>query len=147
MPARGLDSRAMSLHQHHHQTQSIQREIVSHWQLRHPNVLRLIGIYYEEGSGVPMMLVPFMKNGAAFKYLKKFNFGDGARFSTVVSISEHADRDCVSQNYLFRFMVRPWASSTCIHSNHRWFMATCMTYARVRVHIAMRTLTRTFRSL
>lgn len=64
--------------------QAIRREIVSHWQLRHANVLPLIGIYYETEESAPWMLVPLMKYGSADVYLEEFP--GVAQFVSVVRI-------------------------------------------------------------
>lgn len=63
---------------------SIRREIISHWQLNHQNVLKLVGILHEGKDDVPLMIVPLMENGPAWKFLKNVGYGDGTPFLTVV---------------------------------------------------------------
>lgn len=67
----------------------LRREIVSHWQLRHRNVLPLTGIYLEASMFAPWMIVPLMEHGSASKYLKNVGFGAlGTRFSEVVRAND-----------------------------------------------------------
>ncbi|KAF8309928.1 kinase-like protein [Clavulina sp. PMI_390] len=77
--------------------QLIIREIISHWQLRHPNVVGLLGVYRvkddsdsEEDSHAndvplperpPWMVLQYAKHSSALKYLKS---PDGGRFLEVV---------------------------------------------------------------
>src|ERR1700735_4290530 len=41
----------------------IKREIIIHSQLRHPNVIPLLGIYCASSEVPPMMVMPYMENG------------------------------------------------------------------------------------
>lgn len=48
----------------------LQREIVMHAQLRHTNIIPLLGVFRESESDPPMMILPFMEKGSASDYLK-----------------------------------------------------------------------------
>jgi serine/threonine protein kinase len=53
--------------------QVILREIVTHWQLHHPNILTLFGVFREVDSDPPMMVLPFVPHGSALGWLKSNN--------------------------------------------------------------------------
>lgn len=48
------------------------REVISHWQLRHPNVVALLGIYpsEDEEGAPPLMVLQFAEHASAQRYLK-----------------------------------------------------------------------------
>ena len=41
-----------------------------HSQLRHPNIIPLLGVYRESVDEPPIMVMPFMENGAAPAFLR-----------------------------------------------------------------------------
>jgi serine/threonine protein kinase len=51
--------------------QLIRREIITHAQLHHPNIIPLLGVFRTDES--PLMILPFMENGSASEYLKRFS--------------------------------------------------------------------------
>jgi len=54
--------------------QYIRREIITHAQLRHPNVIAFLGVFRDDDNGgSPMVILPFMENGSAMDYLKQLS--------------------------------------------------------------------------
>jgi serine/threonine protein kinase len=51
--------------------QLICREIVTHRQLRHQNIIPLLGVFRETDEDSPMMILPFVENGSAVDYLNR----------------------------------------------------------------------------
>ncbi|KAF9504679.1 hypothetical protein BS47DRAFT_1334565 [Hydnum rufescens UP504] len=51
------------------QLQKIQREIITHWQLKNRNILELLGIFKSDQHPLTI-ITPWMENGEASKYLK-----------------------------------------------------------------------------
>ena len=51
--------------------QLVRREIVTHHQLRHQNIIPLLGVFRETDEDSPMMILPFVENGSAVDYLKR----------------------------------------------------------------------------
>lgn len=64
----------------------MRREIVSHWQLRHDNILPLIGVYYDEENGPPLMIMPYMEHRSSSTFLR--TYGDAETYIHVVSLQE-----------------------------------------------------------
>ena len=57
-----------------HLPQYIRREIITHAQLRHPNVIAFLGVFRDDDNdGAPMIVLPFMENGSAMDYLKQLS--------------------------------------------------------------------------
>lgn len=50
--------------------QLIIREVIAHWQLRHPNVVALLGIHQSDDEGPPCMVLQFAEHASARQYLK-----------------------------------------------------------------------------
>jgi hypothetical protein len=48
----------------------ILREIVGHWQLRHPNIVNLIGIHQFDGESFPSMILQHVEHPSAAEYLE-----------------------------------------------------------------------------
>lgn len=48
----------------------LQKEIVTHAQLEHENIIPLLGVYRETDDGPPMMILPYLENGSAPDYLE-----------------------------------------------------------------------------
>lgn len=67
--------------------QLIIREVIAHWQLRHPNVVALLGIHQfdDEESGPPSMVLQFAEHPSARQYLKTHT--GSQHFLRVVRIS------------------------------------------------------------
>jgi hypothetical protein len=53
-----------------HVCQIVIGEIVAHWQLRHPNIVSLIGIYQFEEESFPAMILQRAEHSLAIKYLE-----------------------------------------------------------------------------
>lgn len=66
----------------------MRREIIAHWQLRHDNVLPLLGLYQEEDNGPPLMVTPYKEHGTASKFLK--TYGDAETYVHIVSYASGA---------------------------------------------------------
>lgn len=66
------------------------REVVSHWQLRHPNVVALLGIHQfdHEENGPPSMVLQYAEHGSAMQYLKANP--DPQNFLRVVCVQFHS---------------------------------------------------------
>lgn len=56
--------------------QLIIKEAITHYQLRHDNIISLLGVAMMDGSSVPMMVLPYLEYGSALKYLKARPFPD-----------------------------------------------------------------------
>lgn len=65
--------------------QEVRREIVSHWQLRHKHIIGMVGIYQDDGYGIPSMILPHMEHGKASDYLRVY--GGAFTFLEVVGVS------------------------------------------------------------
>jgi len=63
--------------------QVVIREIVAHWQLRHPNIVSLIGIYQFEEEFFPAMVLQRAEHSLAIKYLE--SHPDSRSFLKLVS--------------------------------------------------------------
>lgn len=50
--------------------QLIRREVITHSQLSHPNVLPLLGVFREHTDGPPMMVLPLVDNGSLEDYVQ-----------------------------------------------------------------------------
>lgn len=61
----------------------VRREIITHWQLRHDNVLPLLGIFQEEPDGPPLIVTPYKEHGTAERFLK--TYGDAETYIHIVS--------------------------------------------------------------
>lgn len=46
------------------------REIIAHWQLRHPNIVAVIGIHLFDGESIPSMILRRAEHSSAIKYLE-----------------------------------------------------------------------------
>lgn len=70
----------------HTSDQLIVREVISHWQLRHPNVVALLGIYQseDEESGPPSMVLQYAEHASAHLYLS--NHSEPQYFLHVVCV-------------------------------------------------------------
>lgn len=65
-------------------SQLIQREIVTHAQLHHENIIPLLGVFRESDSEPPMMVLPFMENGSASAYIAALADSDVATATTKI---------------------------------------------------------------
>lgn len=63
--------------------QRIRSEIITHWQLRHNNILQLLGVYQEAHDAPPFMVVPYMENKSSSIFLQ--TYGDAETYIHVVS--------------------------------------------------------------
>lgn len=63
--------------------QDICRELITHWQLRHNHIIELVGVFREEETGIPSMILPYMAHSSASIYLKDCR--DAHAFLEVVS--------------------------------------------------------------
>lgn len=63
--------------------QDICRELITHWQLRHNHIIKLAGVFREDETGIPSMILPYMAHGSASNYLKDCR--DAHAFLEVVS--------------------------------------------------------------
>lgn len=50
--------------------QLIRREVITHSQLSHPNVLPLLGVFRENVDGPPLMVLPLVDNGSLEDYIQ-----------------------------------------------------------------------------
>lgn len=48
----------------------VHREVITHIQLQHKNILPLLGVYQDDENDMPMMVLPFQERGGLLKYLK-----------------------------------------------------------------------------
>lgn len=46
------------------------REVVAHWQLRHENIVALIGLYKFDGEPLPSMVLQYAEHSSARNYLR-----------------------------------------------------------------------------
>ena len=46
------------------------REIIAHWQLRHPNIVAVIGIQQFDEDSFPSMILQHAEHSSAIEYLK-----------------------------------------------------------------------------
>ena len=46
------------------------REIIAHWQLQHPNIVAVIGIYQFDEESFPSMILQRAEHSSAIDYLK-----------------------------------------------------------------------------
>ena len=53
----------------------IKREVIVHAQIRHQNVIQLLGIWQDSEGGPPLMVMPFAENGSASAYLRRNDVG------------------------------------------------------------------------
>lgn len=54
--------------------QHIRREIITHAQLRHPNVIEFLGVFREdENEAAPLIILPFLEKGSALCYLNQLS--------------------------------------------------------------------------
>ena len=55
-----------------------------HAQIRHPNVIPLLGILRDSEGGPPLMIMPFAENGSALAFLQGDNY-EAAHCAKIVS--------------------------------------------------------------
>jgi serine/threonine protein kinase len=56
--------------------QYIRREIITHAQLRHPNVIEFLGVFREDedkDEAAPLIILPFLEKGSALCYLNQLS--------------------------------------------------------------------------
>lgn len=73
---------------------------MAHWQLRHPHVVRLLGVY-EEPSGGLCMVLPYMSNQSADIFLRLHR--DGGTFLRVVCVAVYVVHLSMRMARLFGF--------------------------------------------
>lgn len=67
-------------------SQLVKRKILLHAQIRHKNVIPLLGIWRGPEGGPPLMVMPFAENGSALAYLQEDN-RDASHCAKIVSSS------------------------------------------------------------
>lgn len=78
-------------------------EIAKMEDLRHPNVMPLIGVHFDPGSGLSIVM-PFMANGCLLDYLK--------RERNAIYLDDNAELDTVSHMIVAETAIMPCAVLT-----------------------------------
>lgn len=64
--------------------QIIHKEIITHAQLRHENIIPLLGVYGEENDDSPVMVLPYIERGGVLTYLEGFKLPSHSDDSTEI---------------------------------------------------------------
>jgi len=92
---------------------------VAHWQLRHPNIVSLIGIYQFEEESFPAMILQRAEHSLAIKYLE--SYPDSRSFLKLVSsyliFPPNAHSYCE-----YRFWAYLMEYVTCMQGCHQSYM-------------------------
>lgn len=65
-------------------SQILRREVITHAQLTHPNIIPLLGVYRDYANGPPLMILPLIENGSLEEYIEHTAL-KGAAFIRIVS--------------------------------------------------------------
>lgn len=76
---------------HNVDVQLIHREVITHSQLHHPNIVPLLGVFCETAVGPPMMVLPFAEKGSLSDLVRE-ELIQGVRFAKIVRCILHYSR-------------------------------------------------------
>ncbi|KAF8301357.1 hypothetical protein DL93DRAFT_2173334 [Clavulina sp. PMI_390] len=75
--------------------QRVHREAIIHSQLRHPNILPFLGVYYEGPKSPPLVILPFHERGSLQKLLADLGLGGFLQQSDLIRIVVGSARGAV----------------------------------------------------
>lgn len=103
--------------------------MITHSQLDHPNIIPLLGVYYEAPEP-PMMVVPFAERGSLGDLLRT-EVIEGIRFVHIVGlIATYMQMTCL--HCLNRFMGSPVHWPIFTKEIHQFSTVTFIRYSRTR---------------